>query len=222
MGATQSDTMVQAIRQAFGCGEALGATIAGLAREAPHARGAMLWNGYQDEASALLCEGRAQELAFGREGAVLVLHALRAGELFGGIMGVAGEGASRIEALDEGSSARFTTAAVLRLMEGYPLVALAVARQLSARIEAMRRRMVEAALLSATGRICSELLRLARASSDLAIRPLPVFSELAVTVQSTRETVSRTISQLEKRGVLQRIEGGLAVIAPHRLEEMIY
>jgi CRP-like cAMP-binding protein len=221
MGATQSDKMIQAIRQAFGCGEALGATIAGLAREAPHARGAMLWNGYQDDASALLCEGRAQELAFGREGAVLVLHALHAGELFGAIMG-AGEGAGRIEALEHGSSARFTTATVLRLMEGYPLVALAVARQMSARIEAMRRRMVETALLSATGRICSELLRLARASSDLAIRPLPVFSELAVTVQSTRETVSRTISQLEKRGVLQRIEGGLAVIAPHRLEEMIY
>jgi len=82
--------------------------------------------------------------------------------------------------------------------------------------------MLETALLSATGRIAAELLRQSRASSDGVIRPLPVWSELAVIVQSTRETVSRTVSSLEKRGLVSRTEGGLAVIAAHRLEELIY
>jgi DNA-binding MarR family transcriptional regulator len=86
----------------------------------------------------------------------------------------------------------------------------------------MRRRMVESVLLSATGRVCAELERLAKLSPDQTIRPVPVFSELATMVQSTRETVSRTISQLEKRGVLRREDGGLRVVAPHRLAELIY
>lgn len=51
---------------------------------------------------------------------------------------------------------------------------------------------------------------------------MPVMSELAVTVQSTRETVSRTVSQLERRGIVRRIDGGLEIVAPHRLEEQAY
>ena len=51
---------------------------------------------------------------------------------------------------------------------------------------------------------------------------MPVLAELAQRVQSTRETVSRTVSQLERRGILRRGDGGLAVIAPHRLDELIY
>ena len=42
---------------------------------------------------------------------------------------------------------------------------------------------------------------------------MPVFSDFAISVQSTRETVSNTVSQLEKRGLLKRVEGGLQVVA---------
>jgi DNA-binding GntR family transcriptional regulator len=82
--------------------------------------------------------------------------------------------------------------------------------------------MVESALLSATGRIAAELLRQARAQPDRTIRPMPVWAELAVQVQSTRETVSRAVSGWEKRGLVKRVEGGLQVVAPHRLEELVY
>ena len=216
------------LQQAFGCGAALAATIAALGREADHARGAVLWpRGSDDGAASLLTLGRAAELAYGRDGAVLVLHALAPGEFFGEIVGSGatapgGEHGTRVEALSDGAATHFAPAALVRLMESYPLVALAMARHLSARIAAMRQRMLETALLSASGRIAAELLRQSRASSDGVIRPLPVWSELAVIVQSTRETVSRTVSALEKRGLLVRVEGGLAVTAPHRLEELVY
>jgi CRP/FNR family transcriptional regulator, cyclic AMP receptor protein len=110
----------------------------------------------------------------------------------------------------------------VRLMESYSCVGVAITRHLSGRLATMRRRMVEAAMLSATGRIAAELLRRADASEDRTIRPMPVFSDFAITVQSTRETVSRTVSQLEKRGVVKRVEGGLQIVAPHRLEELVY
>ena len=211
------------LQQAFGCGGALATTIAALGRDADHPRGALLWpRGADGGAASLLTLGRAAELAYGRDGAMLVLHALVPGEFFGEIVGSGGAQDTRVEALSDGAATHFAPAALVRLMESYPLVALAMARHLSARIAAMRQRMLETALLSATGRIAAELLRQSRAAEDGIIRPLPVWSELAVIVQSTRETVSRTVSGLEKRGLVARVEGGLAVIAPHRLEELVY
>jgi CRP/FNR family cyclic AMP-dependent transcriptional regulator len=51
---------------------------------------------------------------------------------------------------------------------------------------------------------------------------MPVFSELALSLQTTRESVSRAVSALEKRGIVKRVDGGLAIVAPHRLEELVY
>jgi len=49
-----------------------------------------------------------------------------------------------------------------------------------------------------------------------------VLSQFALQVQSTRETVSRAINALEKRGIIRRDEHGLRVVAPHRIEELIF
>lgn len=220
-GSNSGDSLA-AIRQAFGCGDALAVSIAAMARESRMSRGAVLWPLPGRDETTLLTLGRAAELAYGREGAVLVLHAIVPGEFYGSLLGGSGEGGTQVEALVDSAGAHFSTAAVLRLMEGYSCVALALARQMAARIEAMRRRMVESALLSATGRIAAELLRQASAAPDRTIRPMPVWAELAVQVQSTRETVSRAVSQWEKRGLVKRVEGGLQVVAPHRLEELVY
>ena len=192
-----------------------------MAREGRMARGAVLWPLPGRDETTLLTQGRAAELAYGREGAVLVLYTIAPGEFYGSLLG-GGEGGTQVEALLDSSGAHFSTLAVLRLMEGYSCVALALARQMAARIEAMRRRMVESALLSATGRIAAELLRQASAAPDRTIRPVPVWAELAVQVQSSRETVSRAVSQWEKRGLVKRVAGGLQVVAPHRLEELVY
>ena len=99
---------------------------------------------------------------------------------------------------------------------------LAISRRLIARLAEQNRRLAESSTLSAAGRVHAEILRLARASSDLTIRPAPVLSQLAMHVQSTRETVSRTISALQKRGIVRRDESGLTVVAEHRLEELVY
>jgi DNA-binding IclR family transcriptional regulator len=48
-----------------------------------------------------------------------------------------------------------------------------------------------------------------------------VLSKLAVRVHSTRETVSRTINALERRGLIRRDGDALFIVAPQRLEEMI-
>ena len=209
------------IRSAFGCGEALAGTIAVLSREDSHPRGAMLWPLPDRDETTLLTRGAAQEVAYGRDGAVMVLLPIAPGDFYGDLVG-SDQNQAQVEATSDGAGAHFASGAIVRLMESYSCVGLAITRHLSGRLATMRRRMVEAAMLSATGRIAAELLRRAGTSDDRTIRPMPVFSDLAITVQSTRETVSRTVSQLEKRGVLKRVDGGLQVVAPHRLEELVY
>ena len=222
-GSGLEDNARAVIQRAFGCDEALSETIASAARIGRLSRGQQLWPLDDRDETTLLTAGRVHEVAYGRDGSMLVLHMVGPGEFFGNLMGAAsGEGAAQVEAVVDSAGAHFTTGTIVRLMETHHVVAMAISRQMAARIEAMRRRMVESALLSATGRIAAELLRLGRDAPDRTIRPMPVFAELAVTVQSTRETVSRTISQWEKRGLVKRVDGGLALVAPHRLEELVY
>lgn len=216
-----SDPGLAPFRSAFGCGDGLARTIAALSRQSSHARGLQLWPHGEATETSLLLRGQAQEVAYGREGAMLVLLPLGPGDFYGSLAG-SGDSEAQVEATSDGTGAHFGDGAVVRLMESYSCVGVAIARHLSNRLATMRRRMVEAALLSATGRIAAELLRRSAAGQDRTIRPVPVFSELATAVRSTRETVSRTVSQLEKRGVLMRVEGGLKVVAPHRLEELVY
>jgi CRP-like cAMP-binding protein len=225
-GATMKGSMsgesLAAIRSAFACDEALAETIAAAAREGRMGRGSVLWPLPDRDETTLLTAGRAAELAYGREGAALVLHTILPGEFYGNLLGSSSDGATQVEAVIDSVGAHFATGSVLRLMETYSCIAMALARQMTARIEAMRRRMVESALLSATGRIAAELLRRAETAPDRTIRPMPVLAELAVQVQSTRETVSRTISQWEKRGLVKRTNDGLQIVARHRLEELVY
>lgn len=215
-------TMQTAIADAFACDSDLAGIISALAHETSHSRGAVLWPIPDRDETTLIVAGSAQEVAYGQDGAMLQLMVLGRGDLYGALMGAGDSDTSQTEAVSEGRGAHFTTAALVRLMDSYGAVSRAINRQLASRLEALRRRMVEATLLSVTGRISAELLRRSALSKDRTIRPVPVMSELALSVRSTRETVSRTVSQLEKRGLLKRVEGGLQIVAPHRLEEMVY
>jgi DNA-binding GntR family transcriptional regulator len=53
------------------------------------------------------------------------------------------------------------------------------------------------------------------------ICPAPVLANLAVRAYTTRETVSRAVSALERRGIISRHADALVIVAPHRLEELV-
>ena len=88
-------------------------------------------------------------------------------------------------------------------------------------VEATKTRMFEQVALSAVGRVHAELLRQARQAQELTIRPAPVVADLAVQVATTRETASRAVNALDRRGIIRRGDDQLVVVAPHRLEELI-
>jgi CRP/FNR family transcriptional regulator, cyclic AMP receptor protein len=94
-------------------------------------------------------------------------------------------------------------------------VALLMARQLDMVLDRMAARIG----LSATGRCYQALL--AQSDDEGWIRPLPVLSALAIGVNTTRETASRALAQLVRRGIIVRHEGGLKIVSRRMLEELI-
>jgi predicted transcriptional regulator len=90
-----------------------------------------------------------------------------------------------------------------------------MARQLDMVLDRMAARIG----LSATGRCYQALL--AKADDDGWIKPLPVLSALALGVNTTRETASRAVAQLVRRGIVERHDNGLRVVSRRMLEELV-
>lgn len=98
-------------------------------------------------------------------------------------------------------------------------------KDLAMRLDMMTRRLVESLTLTAKGRVCAELARLSNIIGIMPekqiIRPAPVFVELGMRVNLTRETVSRTISELQKKGIVSRQVGALVIENPQQLKAAI-
>lgn len=166
--------------------------------------------------------GRANAIVYSIEGQQVLLHEYRPGDFFG----VASPPYSAIHDADvvavEHVSAFLLDGGVLALLaEQHSCIGLALLKVMVERLQRTTARMFEHVALSAVGRVHAELLRQARQTADLAIRPAPVLSDLALRVSTTRETASRAVNALERRGIIRRDDEALKVVAPHRLEELI-
>jgi len=107
------------------------------------------------------------------------------------------------------------------LFETHNCVALAVTRALLRQLRAADEKVTQRIILSAAGRVYAELLKVARQGDGRSIRPPPVLAKLAVQANTTRESASRAVNDLIRRGLARREPGALILVAPHRLEEMI-
>jgi CRP-like cAMP-binding protein len=223
VGAPQNTNLSQFLQKVFACSADIADGIARRAIERLYPlKAVILKQGDEASATFLLVAGRAQALTYGLEGQMVLLHELLPGDFFGAIAQTepAPEDAD-VVAIEDVRAAVFRMLDFLALIEAYGCVGLAVSRMLLKQLRATAARMVERTTLSAVGRVHAELLRLARLGDGRTLRPMPVLSALAVRVHSTRETVSRTINALERRGLIRREADALVIVAPHRLEEMI-
>lgn len=116
----------------------------------------------------------------------------------------------------------WTTSQLNTLLEEQTNLAADFLPYIAHRVEQLSQRLLEAYTLSARERVQLELSRLAtpigKNPETSIIRPNPVLSRLARRVNSTRETASRTISDLLKKGILSREPGALIVVDPAALQ----
>lgn len=170
----------------------------------------------------LVIVGRAHALIYTSDGQAILLHEFHPGDLFGTLGELdAVQQDSDVIAVDDVSALLLAGSELARLAQQHGCIGLALSRMLIRQLRLTTARIYERAALSAVGRVYSELLRLARPEKDFCIRPAPVLSELALRVGTTRETASRAVNALERRGIIRRELEELTIVAPHRLEELI-
>lgn len=213
------------VQRVFACPPDTAAAIAArAARRAYAAREVVLRQGDACSETWLVMTGRAQALVYGAEGQMVLLQDYAEGDLFGAIARLDGEPhEANVIAVETLKAALFLATDFLNLIETHSAVGLAVSRLLLKQLRAATGRMVEQTTLTAAGRVYAELLRLAESAEGgrQVIRPHPVFSSLAVRIHSTRETVSREVNKLERRGIVLRDAASLTIVAPERLRGMI-
>jgi CRP/FNR family cyclic AMP-dependent transcriptional regulator len=212
------------IAETFGCSAQLAIVLAEKARpRAFSPKAAIIQRDTRNRHIHLVLNGHAQSLALSIDGRQVLIEDFYAGALFGED-GALGDGlaAEEVVAVTQLLAGIFANADFLGMMENYACVALTISRLLARRLSDANRKMVEVATISAPGRVYAELLRQARLTGDWTLNPAPVVAELAMLVQTTRETASRAISAIEKRGIVTRDQGVLTIVAPHRLEDLIY
>jgi CRP-like cAMP-binding protein len=171
----------------------------------------------------VLATGRAHAIVYSLDGQIVLLHEYLSGDFFG----VVSPPYSAIHdadviAVDDVSSFLLDGSVLALLAEQHGCIGLALLKAMVDRLQQTQSRMYEHVALSAAGRVHAELLRRARQSADLSIRPVPVVADLALQVATTRETASRAVNALERRGIIRRDADRLVVVAPHRLEELVY
>jgi len=218
-----SDSLRTFLQTAFSCtAEAADGLHARASERVFRPRSVILRQGDRGSETYLIVDGRAQALLYGLDGQLVLLQEYGAGDIFGALAELEPDPQpADVVAVDEVRAAIFLALDFLAMIDAHASLGLAVSRMLLRQLRAATGRMAERSTLSATGRIHAELLRLARAGDGRTIRPAPVLAALAVRVQSTRETVSRTISALERRGLVRREPDALVLVAPGRIEELV-
>lgn len=182
--------------------------------------------GEEAEKIGYILSGRAKAVSFSEEGEATWVGYFEANDFFGHTA-LLSENPPHFEIIAETNvDVLFVTAAKMSvLLAEHEKLSLDIAKDLARRLDQMTTRMIEAYTLSAKGRICAELSRLSRiigkAPDTRIIRPNPVFVDLAERVNSTRETVSRTVSDLQKKGILAREPGAIIIKNPDRLRDGI-
>lgn len=170
-----------------------------------------------------LLNGEAKAVLYSDDGHEIWLDDFQPGDFFGEMAVLTGEQrSSSVVAKTKATVAVFRAEDFLKLMRRHGAFSIAVARWLAERVRHTTQRMFELSALSVTGRVYAELLRGAQpveAEENVkrVIRPAPSMTELAHQVNSTRESVSRTINDLERKGLIARRDDTIVIFAPTEL-----
>lgn len=173
--------------------------------------------GYQDDSHDVffILAGKLKVTIFSETGREVAFRELGAGLSFGELSAIDGQPRSaNVIALTDATVASMTAADFMATLKRHPDVAIVALRKLTQLVRALSERVHEFAE-KVEVRICHELLRLARDGqtngSAVRLRPAPKHAEIASRVNTHREAVSRLLSKLAKRGVVQRGNGELVI-----------
>lgn len=173
----------------------------------------------------IIKEGRVKVSAMSQDGREVILALLKAGDFFGEMSLLDGQPRSAtVMAIADTELLLLQRDAFLSLLERKPPFASQMLATMASRLRKTDRRVESLALMSVYGRIAGVLMQLAEddgihVADDVIIPHRPLHLDIAKMTGTTRETVTRVLSDLRERGYL-RLDGRRIIIIGYRgLEE---
>lgn len=155
-----------------------------------------------------LLEGRLQGVDFTVDGRAVGLYFVEPGDYFGELSVIDGmRAAEHIISVSKSTAVFLPAEPAQRLIFETPSLAQAVMARLSARVREVTAQRTLLALPNPFQRLCVQLLLLARPAATtggLALEPAPTHQELAIMINSSRETVTRAFQVLVLHQAIQR------------------
>jgi len=171
--------------------------------------------------------GQVRVVNHSLSGREIAFHELTAGSYFGQLAAIDGQPRSAsVVAVTNSLLASVSPETFVNLLHDYPEMAIEVLRELAQFVRNSTDRIMELSTLGAHNRVHSEILREARGrigadGNSARISPIPVHSDIASRVSTTRETVARVLSDLAKQGLVKRDKNALVVHDLARLEQLV-
>ena len=185
-------------------------------------REVIIKRGESDAGLGFLIEGRLQAVNFTLDGKEVGADFISDGDFFGELSVIDGSPAPEYVIAVAPSRVAFLDRERARaLMFSTPRGAEAVATRLAERLRRAASHRALLALPSSFQRVCAQLAQLAQqtGSGAVVISMPPTHQEIAIMVNTSRETVTRTLQFLQGMKVVTRDGNVLVVHLPHTLQQ---
>ncbi|MCU0893050.1 MAG: Crp/Fnr family transcriptional regulator [Rhodospirillales bacterium] len=173
-----------------------------------------------------IVRGQARILNYSVTGREIAFDDLKPGDYFGELAALDnGPRSANVMAVADTLLLALPQRAFLQILEDHPRVALEVMARLARIVRLADERIMDLSTLAAHNRVQAELLRQVRGHRDQTnhgrISPIPVHSEIASRVSTTRETVARVLNDLARRGIVERTKQALIIHDIATLETIV-
>jgi CRP-like cAMP-binding protein len=178
-----------------------------------------------DEGDSLMVilSGQVKVVLISRDGKEIILSILKGGDFVGEMSLLDGEPRSAtVIAMKESELLIIQRNVFLKQVEENPSIAKAVLEEMSRRIRRADDRIGGLILLDVYGRVASFLLELARnegkrIEEGILIEKRPTQQEIASMIGVSRETVSRVLNHLNRRGLIAVSGKSIIVLGPDEM-----
>lgn len=172
-------------------------------------------------------EGRVRIVIYSLSGREITFDDLDGGSHFGELAAIDGlPRSASVMSVTDTLIAALPPEQFLSVCQEHPGISLQVMRHLALLVRTATARIMDLSTLGANNRVHADLLRLARRNGDnetnvASISPIPVHSDVASRVSTTRETVARVMNDLVRKEILERRKNELVILDVERLEDMV-
>lgn len=157
-----------------------------------------------------IVDGRFQVLIYSKSGKEVSIRTVGKGDVVGELAAlVDGKRSANVVALSEGRLVQIGGANFKRCVAGSPAAAMWLVERFAGQVRALTERIFELSALNVRARVHCELLRLAAvgrtAENNVAkISPSPTHQDIANSIGSYREGVTRVMAKLTKLGLISQ------------------